>query len=59
LYILFDLFNLIISISSDELIDDSRQKSHDSDEEYATSKQSTIQYDEIWYVYIIILQTRL
>jgi hypothetical protein len=56
---LFDLFNLIISISSDEFIDDSRQKNHDSNEEYATFKQSTIQYDEIWYVYIIVLQTRL
>ncbi len=56
---MFDLFDLIISISNDELIDDSRQKSHDSDEEYATFKQFTIQYDEIWYVYTIILQTRL
>jgi hypothetical protein len=44
---LFDFFDLIISIFSDEFIDDSRQKNHDSDEEYATFKQSTIQYDEI------------
>ncbi len=54
-----NLFNLIISIFNDEFINDSRQKNHDSDEEYAIFKQSTIQYDEIWYVYIIVLQTRL